>query len=165
MHTATSVPVLRRLPIGAEVVPGGVHFRVWAPKASRVAVVVDDAEHELVAEADHYFAGLVPGLQAGARYRFRLDGETTLLPDPASRFQPEGPHGPSEVVDPARFEWTDTAWRGRALAGQVISEMHIGTFTHEGTWTAATRELEELARAGLTLLEIMPVADFPGRFG
>jgi maltooligosyltrehalose trehalohydrolase len=165
MQTATSVPVLRRLPIGAEVIEGGVHFRVWAPKATRLAVVVGEAEHALTADGEQYFAGLVPGVGAGARYRFRIDDDATPLPDPASRFQPEGPHGPSEVVDPARFEWTDGAWRGRALAGQVIYEMHVGTFTREGTWAAAMRELEELAGAGLTALELMPVADFPGRFG
>jgi len=82
-----------------------------------------------------------------------------------SRFQPEGPHGPSRIVDPARFQWTDREWCGIALEGQVIYEMHIGTFTPEGTWDAARRELPELARTGITVLEIMPVADFPGRFG
>jgi maltooligosyltrehalose trehalohydrolase len=164
MQTATSVPLLRRLPIGAEVVEGGVHFRVWAPKASRLSVVIDDADHALGADADHYFAGFVPGLGVGTRYRFRIDDGATLFPDPASRFQPDGPHGPSEIVDPARFAWSDHAWRGRALAGQVIYEMHVGTFTREGTWAAATRELDEVARVGVTVLEIMPVADFPGRF-
>jgi maltooligosyltrehalose trehalohydrolase len=151
--------------VGVEVVREGVHIRVWAPKASRVAVVIDDTAHALAAEADHYFSGLVPGVGAGARYGFRLDDVAMVLPDPASRFQPEGPHGPSEVVDPGRFAWTDAAWRGRALAGQVLYEMHIGTFTRDGTWAAATRELEELARAGVTVIEVMPVADFAGRFG
>jgi hypothetical protein len=120
---------------------------------------------QLAAEGNGYFSGCVPGLAAGDRYRFRLDGEDTRYPDPASRYQPEGPHGPSQVVDPATFTWTDTGWRGVRLAGQVIYEMHIGTFTPEGTFATATRELPALAAAGITLIEVMPVADFPGRFG
>src|SRR5262249_30957418 len=95
----------------------------------------------------------------GARYR--LDE----FPDPASRFQPDGPHGPSQVIDPFAFQWTDEAWKGVGLEGQILYEMHIGTFTKEGTWDAARGELRELAAAGITVLEIMPVADFPGRFG
>src|SRR6185436_12684928 len=83
----------------------------------------------------------------------------------ASRFQPDGPHGESEVVDPAAFPWTDGAWRGVALAGQVIYEMHVGTFTAEGTWAAAMRELPALRHLGVTVLEMMPVAEFSGRFG
>src|SRR5262249_21257713 len=94
-----------------------------------------------------------------------LDGGSELYPDPASRFQPDGPHGPSEVVDPKRFAWSDESWLGLVLEGQVIYEMHVGTFTPEGTWAAASRELAELAHLGITMLEMMPVADFPGRFG
>jgi maltooligosyltrehalose trehalohydrolase len=166
MQLATTVPVTRRLPIGAEVTTEGVHFRVWAPKAATVEVVDEEGHaHELVREPGGYWSGLVAGLRAGARYRFQLGGDGTLVPDPASRFQPDGPHGPSEVVDPSRFAWTDAAWRGRALAGQVIYEMHIGTFTPEGTWAAAARELAELASTGISVLEVMPVAEFPGRFG
>jgi maltooligosyltrehalose trehalohydrolase len=93
-------------------------------------------------------------------------GEQPVLhPDPASRFQPEGPHGSSEAVDPSRFAWTDAAWRGVPLGQAVIYEMHIGTFTPEGTWQAAMRELPALADLGITVLEVMPVAEFPGRFG
>jgi maltooligosyltrehalose trehalohydrolase len=98
-------------------------------------------------------------------YRYRLDGGETLLPDPASRFQPHGPHGPSQIVDPAAFGWSDADWPGIHIDGQVIYEMHIGTFTREGTWSAAVRQLEELATAGITVLELMPVNEFPGRFG
>jgi maltooligosyltrehalose trehalohydrolase len=87
------------------------------------------------------------------------------FPDPVSRFQPEGPHGPSQVVDPARFAWSDQQWRGLCLPGPVIYEMHVGTFTREGTFEQARRELPELARLGITAIEVMPVADFPGRFG
>jgi maltooligosyltrehalose trehalohydrolase len=118
----------------------------------------------LAAEADGYFSGLLPGVGAGTRYRYRLDG-AEAFPDPASRFQPEGPHGPSEVIDPAAFAWHDGSWGGIRLEGQVLYELHVGAFTTEGTWAAAARELPELAAAGITTIEMMPVADFPGRFG
>jgi maltooligosyltrehalose trehalohydrolase len=159
--------VSRRLPIGAELSqPEGVHFRVWAPRARRVDVMLesDAAAVSLEPESDGYHGGFVRAASVGARYRFCLDGGDPL-PDPASRFQPEGPHGPSCVVDASTFRWTDANWRGVRLAGQVIYEMHIGTFTSEGTWQAAARELPELARVGISVIELMPVADFPGRFG
>jgi len=150
------------------VLDGGTHFRVWAPRREHVEVVLEGGAGAraitLEREDDGYFAGLVAEASAGSRYRLRLDRGASF-PDPASRFQPDGPHGPSEVVDPAAFRWTDSAWRGRALEGQVLYEMHVGTFTREGTWRAAARELPELADVGITTLEIMPVADFPGSFG
>lgn len=154
----------RRYPIGAEVAADGVHFRVWAPKRKRVEVVLDSGAVELQREPCGHFSGAARKAGDGARYRYRLDGGDAF-PDPASRFQPEGPHGPSQVVDPARFPWTDSTWRGAQLEGQVIYEMHIGAFTREGTWAAAQRELAELASAGITTVEVMPVADFPGAFG
>ena len=98
-------------------------------------------------------------------YRFRLDSGEVLFPDPVSRYQPDGPHGPSMIVDPAQYQWRDQDWTGVRLPGQVLYEMHIGTYTPEGTWRAAMNELEELARIGITVLEIMPVNEFPGRFG
>jgi maltooligosyltrehalose trehalohydrolase len=157
--------ISRRFPIGAELQAGGVHFRVWAPRRTQVTVAFESGQDaELQREPGGYFSGLAQGAAAGARYRLRLDGGD-CFPDPASRFQPQGPHGPSQVVDPSAFSWTDAEWRGAHLEGQVIYEMHIGTFTQEGTWEAARREIPELAAAGITLLEIMPVADFPGRFG
>jgi maltooligosyltrehalose trehalohydrolase len=158
----------RRVPVGSEITPSGVAIRVWSPGRRKVEVVVEGAgggSFELVAEAEGYFSGLVSTMRAGDRYRFRLDGGELLFPDPASRFQPEGPHGPSEVVDPALFAWTDASWPGVGRFGQAIYEMHIGTFTREGTWDAAIRELPELAKLGVTVLEIMPLADFPGKFG
>ncbi|HEY3065629.1 MAG TPA: malto-oligosyltrehalose trehalohydrolase [Methylomirabilota bacterium] len=158
----------RRLPVGAEPLPeGGANFRVWAPQARIVEVVLDDPDDtasELKPEGGGYFSATIATARPGSLYRYRLD-RGDRYPDPASRFQPEGPHGPSRVVDPSTFTWTDARWRGRPLRGQVIYEMHIGTFTREGTWAAATRQLPELARAGLTVLEVMPVAEFPGRFG
>ena len=110
------------------------------------------------------FERTVSGVSAGTRYWFRLDGDR-LRPDPVSRFQPDGPHGPSEVVDPDAFKWTDQAWAGVKPAGQVLYEMHVGTFTPQGTWTAAANELDALADLGITVIEMMPVGDFAGRFG
>ncbi|MFL5342990.1 MAG: malto-oligosyltrehalose trehalohydrolase [Gemmataceae bacterium] len=157
----------RRYPIGAEVLPqGGAHFRVWAPKRQRVDVVLDGgAAFPLLAEGGGYFSGAVAAAGPGMLYRFRLDGEENLYPDPASRFQPAGPHGPSEVIDPAAYRWTCRDWPGVKLEGQIIYELHVGTFTPEGTFEAAAAQFAELAAAGITLLEVMPVADFPGRFG
>jgi maltooligosyltrehalose trehalohydrolase len=116
-------------------------------------------------ERDGYFSGLVAEAAAGSRYRFRLDDEPSLYPDPTSRFQPEGVHGPSEVIDPSAYAWHDTAWQGVSIAGQVIYELHIGTFTHEGTWLAAAKQLPHLVEIGVTVVEVMPVAEFHGRFG
>jgi maltooligosyltrehalose trehalohydrolase len=158
---------VRRLPIGAELQPGGgVDFRLWAPRCREVVVEIEGLEPEtLQAETGGYFSLLSQLARAGMRYRFRLDRHEAALPDPASRFQPEGPHGPSEIVDPGAFDWTDDAWRGRVREQLVIYEMHVGTFTPEGNWDAASRELPALAELGITCLEIMPAAEFPGRFG
>jgi maltooligosyltrehalose trehalohydrolase len=163
----------RRLPVGAEVQPGGgVNFRVWAPKRRRVEIALESvagerlSAFELKAEDRGYFSAFNAGARAGSLYRFRLDGDDSYLyPDPVSRFQPSGPHGPSRVVDPSKFDWTDGDWSGRPLRGQAIYELHLGTFTREGTYAAAARELPELAKSGITVVELMPLADFPGRFG
>ncbi len=171
MHNEGKATFQRQFPLGAEVVPGGgTHFRVWAPKSQFVKVQFGSGELktnarevDLQPEPEGYFSGVVPEAGPGDLYRFRL--ESGSYPDPASRFQPEGPHGPSQIVDPHRFSWTDQSWGGIPPHGRVIYEMHIGTFTREGTWEAAGRELAELAGLGITVLEVMPVADFPGRFG
>jgi maltooligosyltrehalose trehalohydrolase len=143
---------------------GLTHIRVWAPSARRVQVVSAGTATPLDAEADGYHSGVIKAA-LGNRYQFKLDDEERLYPDPASRFQPEGPHGPSEIVDPHTFRWTDHAWTGAAIDGQVAYEMHVGTFTRAGTFAAAAEELHELAHAGITLVEVMPVAEFEGRFG
>ena len=158
----------RRFPIGAEVQSGDTHLRVWAPRCRRVAVVIDSSarpEVALSAEGNGYFSGSATGLRSGGRYRFRLDHEAKLYPDPASRFQPEGPSGPSEVIEPRAFEWTDRDWPGVSRRGQVIYELHVGTFTAEGTFAAAAERLESLSQLGVTIIELMPLADAPGRFG
>ena len=146
--------------------PDGVTFRVWAPKRSHVDVVIEGAGRRilpLAPEADGYFAGVVPDAGAGTRYRYLLDG-SGVFPDPCSRFQPDGPFGPSMVVDPYAYRWHDAGWRGVAMPGQVIYEMHVGAFTRDGTLDAAARELPELQRLGVTLIELLPLAEFPGRF-
>src|SRR5947209_19437016 len=153
----------RRLPIGAEPsADGTTNFRVWAPKRRRIAVVIEGGPtFELQPQPGGYFAGSGPAT-AGARYRYRLDDGPTLYPDPASRFQPEGPHGPSEIVDPAAFAWTDADWPGLKPTGQVFYELHIGTYTREGTWAAAAEQLPGLKDLGITAVQTMPAAAFPG---
>jgi maltooligosyltrehalose trehalohydrolase len=145
----------------------GVHVRVWAPDHQMVSVVLeaDGREVSLKSENNGYFSGALPGAAAGTRYHFRLDEGPDLSPDPASRFQPEGPHGPSEVVDPQAFRWRNPYPPPRQNHQHIIYEMHIGTFTGEGTWAAAMQQLRPLADLGITLLEIMPIHEFPGEFG
>jgi maltooligosyltrehalose trehalohydrolase len=159
----------RRFPIGAEPQPdGGALIRVWAPAATSVAVELLDANGGVVGttplalEPLGYFSGFVAEANVGSRYRLRLPGGS--YPDPASRFQPQGPHGPSEIVDP-QFRWTDLNWRGRPCEELVLYELHLGTFTTEGTWRSAMAQLPELARLGITGIEVMPIADFVGSFG
>jgi maltooligosyltrehalose trehalohydrolase len=157
--------VARRFPVGAEVSPEGAHFRVWAPRCKRVDVVIEGgATHRLEDETRGYRSAFVRGARAGDRYRFRLDEGDRLVPDPASRFQPNGPNGASQLVAASDFRWTDAEWPGIELKGQIIYEMHVGTFTREGTWAAAASELENL-RGLCTTIEMMPVGDFAGTFG
>jgi maltooligosyltrehalose trehalohydrolase len=160
----------RRLPIGAEwMADGRMHVRVWAPRQRRVRVVVRREgrayEQELTAEEGGYFAGLVSDVVPGVAYGFRLGDDDAVRPDPASRFQPDGPHGWSTLVDPRAYRWSDGAWRGVRREDAVLYEMHIGTFTRAGTFGAAGEQLEYLRELGVTVVEVMPVADFPGRFG
>lgn len=166
LHTA------RRLPVGAEVQPdGSTLVRVWAPDHNQVELVLENLPGSqkqpvvlAMPAAEQGYFELATEAPAGTLYRFRLEGGPPLA-DPASRFQPQGPEGPSQVVDPASFSWTDDIWKGVQLPGQVLYEMHVGTFTAAGTWRAATAELAELARLGITLIELMPIADWAGQFG
>ncbi|HLP16056.1 MAG TPA: alpha-amylase family glycosyl hydrolase, partial [Bacteroidota bacterium] len=177
MHTRVGevhVKQFRALPIGAEVSDeGNVHFRVWAPGHKKVELVLEDGTRKsdgqksftLKDERNGYFSGVSTMAHVGSLYRYRLDEKKELYPDPASRLQPEGPHGPSCVVDPTKFEWSDQEWKGVGAEGQIIYELHLGTFTREGTLDAAIEQLEELADLGITVIELMPIADFPGEFG
>lgn len=162
------VAAIRHLPAGAEVQAdgSGTHFRVWAPQHRSVEVVFEQgrAGARLADEENGYFSGLVANVSAGMRYKYGLDGGEAY-PDPASRYQPTGPHGWSEVVDPRSFRWSDDSWPGAKLEGQIMYELHLGTFTPEGTWLGASEKLEYMRDTGITLLEVMPVADFPGKFG
>ena len=139
-------------------------MRVWAPTAESVTVEIEGRSVPLDREANGYWRAEADGV-AGDRYGFHVDGSDKAFPDPASRYQPDGPHERSQIVDPLSFEWHDASWAGVSLEGQVIYEMHVGTFTREGTWRAAARQLEELHDLGITTIEMMPVAEFDGRFG
>jgi maltooligosyltrehalose trehalohydrolase len=151
---------------GAHLVPGGVRYCVWAPGKQTAEVIRPGGERVLPLEAaeDGYFVGLDPGGKAGDLYRYRLGGDVSF-PDPASRFQPEGVHGPSMVVDASAYKWRhDSGWRKFSLDGLVIYELHVGTFTVAGTFLAAIEKLPDLVELGVTAIELMPLADFPGRW-
>lgn len=151
------------MPIGADSLKDGrFRLRVWAPKFDALVAQVNGRDVPLAPEPGGYHAAIVDAAP-GDRYGFRIGDR--VLPDPASRFQPEGPHGLSALVDPAAFEWTDASWPGVKLRGQFLYEMHVGTFTPEGTWAAAAEKLPLLKEIGITIVEMMPVAEFPGRFG
>ena len=155
---------------GARVLDNGaVHFAVWAPRAKRVSVRLTTGpakgDHELAPSEREpgLFEATVENAGADAEYGYVLDGKgDRLLPDPVSRYQPRGVHDASRVVDPRAFEWSDDGWRGRRMADLVIYELHVGTFTHEGTFAAVIPHLAELRALGVTAIEIMPVAQFPG---
>jgi maltooligosyltrehalose trehalohydrolase len=156
----------RSFDLGAVPVGGGaVRFRVWAPRRRRIAVRLlgpgPAREVPLAAGPGHVFAATVPAVAPGTRYLYRLD-DTVLRPDPVSRSQPDGVHGPSAVVDPEAFPWTDGAWRGVPLERLVLYELHVGTFTPAGTLDAVIPHLGGLADLGVTAIELMPVAECPG---
>ena len=138
-------------------------FEVWAPYAERVELVLDDRRLPMRSEGGGWFA-VEADAPPGGTYRFALDGRDPL-PDPRSPWQPEGPHGPSEVVDHSAFEWSDHLWKGSPLGAAVIYELHVGTFTPEGTFEAAIERLPYLVELGVTALELLPVAEFPGEHG
>jgi maltooligosyltrehalose trehalohydrolase len=142
---------------------GSWEFLLWAPKARSVSLhLLHSGELLTMAPlARGYFRRTVENLKPGSRYFFQLDGAREL-PDPASRFQPEGVHGPSEIVDLNQFQWTDHNWRGRTLERSVLYELHVGTYTAEGTFDALISHLPELVELGITTVELMPVAQFPG---
>ena len=151
--------------LGANLTGDGVYFAVWAPKAKRVEVEIQKPDgptfHPLTREPDGLHAGVVSDIGAGTRYKFRLDGQQSF-PDPRSRFQPEGVHGPSEVIDPAAFTWTDDDWPGLTMDGLVVYETHVGCYTPEGTFEALIGQLPEIKRLGVDAIELMPVAECPG---
>jgi maltooligosyltrehalose trehalohydrolase len=139
-------------------------FEVWAPAAARVEVVVAGSHRPMRESVGGWWELEVPDATHGSDYAYALDGATPL-PDPRSCWQPNGVHEPSRVYDHGRFAWTDGAWYGRQLAGGVVYELHVGTFTAEGTFDAATAHLDHVVDLGITHVEVMPVASFPGRHG
>jgi maltooligosyltrehalose trehalohydrolase len=141
---------------------GGVRFRLWAPSQKRIELMIDGRAVSMTRTASGFHETFVNGLVAGARYRFALaDGRE--VPDPASRFQPEDVNGPSEAIDPRAYRWRET-WPGREWNDIVLYELHIGTFSPEGTFAGAADKLDHLADLGVTGVEVMPVSDFSGRW-
>jgi maltooligosyltrehalose trehalohydrolase len=150
------------MPYGAACLPEGVRFALWAPSAKRVELLADGAAPlEMPPQPHGWFATTSDRLGAGARYQFRIDGDL-IIPDPASRFQPEGIFAPSQVVDPKRYNWRSQGWRGRPWSEAVIWEAHVGTATPQGTYAALADQLPRLRDMGITAIELMPLADFPG---
>jgi maltooligosyltrehalose trehalohydrolase len=155
------------MPFGAEMRDdGSVRFRLWAPKAQRVGLCLENTKESipLTPLQQGWFEAVTREAGTGSRYRFQIDGEAKV-PDPASRFQPLDVHGPSEVVDPRAFDWTETEndWRGRPWEEAAIYELHVGTFTPAGTFRSVEEKLEYLRDLGVTAIELMPVADFSGK--
>jgi maltooligosyltrehalose trehalohydrolase len=148
----------------APLATGGVQFRVWAPKVESLAVRIFRPSPALfpMTRDGEDFEVFVPAALPGERYSFVLNGRNER-PDPVSRSQPEGVHGPSQIVDPNSFAWSGHEWKGIALADYIFYELHVGTFTDEGTFEAAISKLPHLKDLGITAVELMPVAEFPGR--
>jgi maltooligosyltrehalose trehalohydrolase len=154
--------------IGANPAVEGTEFCVWAPLAKTVVVAIEgrNSSFPLSTDGDGYFSANLKDAGPGDRYKFSVDGGE-LFPDPASRYQPEGPHGHSEVIDPTAFQWSETEakWPGIGIAGQVLYELHVGTFTSEGTFLISIGEFARLRDLGITVIECMPLAEFAGEVG
>ena len=145
---------------GTRLTAEGASFRLWAPAAKRVDLLLEKSRSMRRAE-DGWFSADIPGVRAGARYKFRIDDDIDV-PDPASAFQPNDASGPSEVIDHASYRWRASDWRGRPWPETVLIETHVGTFTPEGTYRAMIGRLDHLVASGITALELMPLADFSG---
>jgi malto-oligosyltrehalose trehalohydrolase len=153
----------RDLPFGAELRLNEARFRLWAPRASSVFLQVKEPLAQLIPmehEPGGWFSTSTSVAGPGARYCYLVDGQA--FPDPASRYQPEGVHGPSEVVDPRAYEWGDSGWRGRRWEEIVIYELHLGTFSGGGGFAGAVELLDHIVQLGATAVELMPIAAFPG---
>ena len=151
------------LPFGAEAIPGGVRFRLWAPRAEAVSLRLEGSRPRTVpmlCEGEGWWVLTTATARPGSRYRYVVDGRA--FPDPASRRQPEGVHGSSEVVDPEAYEWNDLGWRGRRWEEIVLYELHLGAFSETGDFDGAVRHLDHLCRLGATAVELMPIGEFPG---
>lgn len=150
------------MPFGAECLDsGGVRFRLWAPGAERIDLLLGESTLAMPAIVSGWFELVTREASAGSKYRFLVNGETRV-PDPASRFQPDDVHGESEVVDPTSFEWQDSNWHGRPWSEAVIYELHVGTFSSSGTFLGVEEKLDYLAGLGIAAIELMPLSDFAG---
>jgi malto-oligosyltrehalose trehalohydrolase len=154
------------MPFGARLDADGVTFRLWAPGASRLELGLDDASgatrwRDVAGANGGWYEAKVAGARVGTRYRYRVDGELAV-PDPAARWNPGDVHGASAVVDPGAFDWTDGRWRGRPWHDAVVYELHVGTFSPQGTFRGVTERLDHVVALGATAIELMPLADFPG---
>jgi malto-oligosyltrehalose trehalohydrolase len=154
------------MPFGTELAEDGTaHFRLWAPAATEVEVEVTQDQSRagaaLVPVGGGWFSGSLSNLRPGARYGYRIDGGL-LVADPASRCNPEDVHAPSMLVDPLAYQWSELGWQGRPWEHAVIYELHVGTFTREGTFAAAIERFDHLVALGVTAIELMPLGDFPG---
>ena len=148
--------------MGANPVAGGVEFRVWAPGVQQVEVDLENGRlAPLQREPSGVWSGVAPDAGPGTRYRYRLNGQLAR-PDPYSRSQPEGPHGPSEIVDPDDFVWHDAGWHGLGIEGLVIYQLHVGTATPEGTFDSLIAQLPRLKELGVSAIEPLPIDEFPG---
>ena len=154
------------MPFGAELLPaGGVRFRLWAPAARAVELVLQGGSVlRMDPRPEGWYELVVASASAGTRYQYRIDGGMTV-PDPASRRNPDDVHGASEIVDPWAFDWSDDDWRAPPWHGAVVYELHVGTFSPEGTFAGAEKRLDHLVELGITAIELMPIADFPGKCG
>jgi maltooligosyltrehalose trehalohydrolase len=150
------------MPFGAEITTDGVRFALWAPTAGEVKLVLDGADQAMEIHEDDWYRLVSSQARAGSRYGYRIDGNL-VVPDPASRFQPDDVHGLSLVVDPRSYEWSDTSWSGRPWEEAVLYEVHVGTATPEGTYAGLMKKLDALRDLGVTAIELMPIAEFPGR--
>jgi maltooligosyltrehalose trehalohydrolase len=151
---------MKQRQFGTTLTADGTSFRLWAPSAKRVDLLLDKA-HPMQRGDDGWFLADISGVKAGTRYKFRIDGEIDV-PDPASAFQPDDVSGPSEVIDHASYPWRATSWRGRPWRETVVIETHTGTFTPEGSYRAMIGKLDHLVATGITALELLPLADFAG---
>ncbi len=154
---------IHRMAFGAEPTDHGTRFRLWAPTAHQVELLIEEQPHPLNAIGAGWYETTLTHAGPGTRYRYRIDNGLAV-PDPASRYQPEDVHGPSEVIDPTSYRWDDRPWPGRPWQEAVIYELHVGSFTPEGSFLAAIHRLDHLVALGVTAIELMPVADFPGRW-
>ena len=157
--------VRHRMPFGAEILADGqVRFRLWAPVCEAIMLNLDSVVEplRLTASPDGWHELVTSEARVGSRYSFGLPSGLKV-PDPASRYQPDDVHGPSEVIDPSAYRWSDAGWKPRHWTETVLYELHVGTFTPEGTFEAAIGKLDHLVALGVTMIELMPIADFPGR--